>query len=69
MITVSIACIIEYKEATGSNIFRAGMGPQFARRNPENIGAGLLQKVSRILFEAITGINSFHSDRAGDGIF
>jgi hypothetical protein len=42
MIGVSITYTTGIKGATSSDIFRLRMGPQFARRRPENIRAGLL---------------------------
>jgi hypothetical protein len=42
MIGVSITYTTGIKGATSSDIFRLRMGPQFARRRPENIRAGLM---------------------------
>jgi len=59
MIAVSITYTTGIKGATSSDIFRLRMGPQFARRRPENIRAGLYLGCSRFMIAAITSIIGF----------
>jgi hypothetical protein len=62
MIAVSITYTTGIKGATSSDIFRLRMGPQFARRRPENIRAGLYLGCSRFMIAAITSINGIEQD-------
>jgi hypothetical protein len=57
MIGVSITYTIGIKGATSSDIFRLRMGPQFARRRPENIRAGLM---IRWFLISTQGHNKYH---------
>ena len=57
MIGVSITYTTGIKGATSSDIFRLRMGPQFARRRPENIRAGLM---IRWFLISTQGHNKYH---------